>query len=437
VLEVLRYPEKFILLSLVALVFAGALGWQRLLDEREAGRLASFNVPLALGLLVLAAALLLAGYLAWTPGAAGLLAAHGAPALSAERRAAALAYLQGEGWAAVRTAAALVLFLAVCRWRRPSRGLLEVLAILLLAADLWRYGHGLVQTLPAAAYRTPPPLATAVLPTRARVFVQEPRPGAPQVFRREGDPQTLFTRNYLNHLEPYSGALWRLPGAFESDFELMLTGWGRRAAEILRHDGVASQAGRRFMGAWNVGTLLLRKTFQEQVAALRQPEAVPLHRIANSYVLPRFRFVPEVRFHADYAEALAAARAEGWRVARTDHWVRPGRRRESGLFERPPRVQEIADEGGRIELRYAAAGGAYFVAATTYDEQWQARLDGEPLAIYATAACQLGVVLPAGEHRLVLSYREPLLGIGAAVSLTALVLGAVVFGRGSGRRGME
>jgi hypothetical protein len=257
------------------------------------------------------------------------------------------------------------------------------------------------------------------------------------VFRREGDPQTLLTRTYLNHLEPYSGALWRLPGAFESDFELMLTGWGRRAAEILRDGGVTSENGRRFLGAWNVGTLLLQKTFREQVVALHDPALLPVHRIANSYVLPRFRFVPEVRFHPVYAEALAAARAEGWRVARTDHWVRTGRRRESGRYARPPRVLEIADEGGRIELRYEAAGGAYFVAATTYDEQWRARLDGEPLAIYPTAACQLGVVLPPGEHRLVLSYREPLFGIGAAVSLTALVLGAVVFVRGPGRRGME
>ena len=36
----------------------------------------------------------------------------------------------------------------------------------------------------------------------------------------------------------------------------------------------------------------------------------------------------------------------------------------------------------------------------TFDAGWRARLDGAPLATYPTAACQLGVELPAGEHRL-------------------------------------
>jgi hypothetical protein len=247
----------------------------------------------------------------------------------------------------------------------------------------------------------------------------------------------LFTESSLSWLQPYAGLLWDIPYAFNPDFELLLTAWGQKAQNLVAVEVKRPQMAYRYLGVWNVGTVLRQKSLKEQVAALRDPALLPVHRIANSYVLPRFRFVPEVRFHPVYAEALAAARAEGWRVARTDHWVRTGRRRESGRYARPPRVLEIADEGGRIELRYEAAGGAYFVAATTYDEQWRARLDGEPLAIYPTAACQLGVVLPPGEHRLVLSYREPLFGIGAAVSLTALVLGAVVFVRGPGRRGME
>ena len=34
----LRFPEKFLLLALTAAVFAGALGWQRLLDQRDEAR---------------------------------------------------------------------------------------------------------------------------------------------------------------------------------------------------------------------------------------------------------------------------------------------------------------------------------------------------------------------------------------------------------------
>jgi len=52
-----------------------------------------------------------------------------------------------------------------------------------------------------------------------------------------------------------------------------------------------------------------------------------------------------------------------------------------------------------------------------------------------TAACQLGLQLPAGRHRLELRYREPLLPLGLAVTLAALAGGAAaIFLPGRGRR---
>jgi hypothetical protein len=426
VLAVLRFPEKFVILAVLALATAGVLGWQRLLDDREGGRPESADFPFALALVVLATALVLAACLFWAPGAASwFIVSHSAPMLPAARRGIALEYLRSESWAAVRTAAAVALFLALCRWRRPSRRLLEIVAVLLLAADLWHYAHGLVQTIPADAYRTPPALTAELPQSRNRLFVQEPRPGAPQLFRRRGDSQTLLTRSYLLQLEPYSGALWHIPYVFESDFELMLTGWGRKAAGIFRHEGIHSQAALRYLGIWNVGTLLLQKDFRDQVAALRDPAAPPLRKVTNPYVFPRFRFVPRVTFHPRHAAALAAARAQGWAVVRNEHCARPGRPPETRGYRRPPRLLEVTDRGGEIKVRYSGGEGAFLVVAMTYDPAWRAFVDGGPLATYPTAACQLGVALPPGEHRLVLRYRQPLAGLGVAVSLLALSAGAL------------
>ncbi len=434
-LAVLRFPEKFVLLAVLALIIAGVLGWQRLLEERAAGRPESADFPLAVALVVLATALALVSFLYWAPGAASwFIGSHGAPGLPAARRLLALDYLRSESWAAARTAAAVVLLLALCRWRRPPRSLLQALAVALLAADLWHYARGLVQTIPAGAYRTPPPLAGELPQERHRIFVQEPRPGAPQLFRRWGDSQTLLTRSYLVQLEPYSGALWHIPYAFETDFELMLTGWGRRAADTFRLEGLRTPAGYRYLGIWNVGTLLLQKEFREQVAALRDPAALPLRRLTNPYVAPRFRFVPRVTFHPGHAAALAAARAEGWDVVR-EHCVRQGRPPATRTYRRPPFLSEVRDLGGEIRVRYRSPEGAFFVAAMTYDAGWRAFVDGRPLATYPTAACQLGAALPPGEHRLVLRYREPLVGAGAAVSLLALGGGAgALIGLGRRRR---
>src|SRR5206468_1901303 len=107
------------------------------------------------------------------------------------------------------TSAAVAALLALCRWRRPSRRLLEALAVALVAADLWHYGHASIQTLPASAFRTPPPMAAALQPARDRIFLQEASPEALQL--SQGDRRMLYTRAQLAMLEPYSGLLWHLP----------------------------------------------------------------------------------------------------------------------------------------------------------------------------------------------------------------------------------
>ncbi|MFL6262701.1 MAG: hypothetical protein ACJ76Y_23630 [Thermoanaerobaculia bacterium] len=423
VLAVLRFPEKLAVFAVLALGTAGVLGWQRLLDEREEGRPETADLPLALAGIALFIALACALLLLWDPRIAlGFIAAHGAPDLGPAGTAAAVAYLRSESWGAVATAAAVAALLALCRWRRPSRRLLEGLAVALLAADLWHYGHGLIRTLPASAYTVPPPLAASILPAEDRVFVQPAPPGAPEIVPRGwGDPRTLIARTYIARLEPYSGLLWHLPYAFNTDFDLMLTGWGRQAQRILDAEWGQPQMAYRYLGVWNVGTLLLRAP---GAAVVSRDPAATLRRVPNSYLLPRFRFVPRVSFHPDAASAVAYARVLAWQVNRHEQCIRPGGPRETVAFRQPPRLLSFKDEGGRIGVHYRAGeGGGLFVIAMTFDPGWRATLDGAPLEVYPTAACQLAVRLPAGEHRLALRYHERLLGAGAAVTLLALAGG--------------
>jgi uncharacterized membrane protein YfhO len=92
---------------------------------------------------------------------------------------------------------------------------------------------------------------------------------------------------------------------------------------------------------------------------------------------------------------------------------------------------------GSLELRYSAAAGGFFVAATTFDDGWQAFIDdGAPRRLYLTAAGQVGVELPSGDHRLRLEYRERLLPLGAAVSLLTLAACLAALVRTGRRRGV-
>lgn len=434
-LAVLRFPEKFAILAVLSLAFAGVLAWQRLLDERDAGRAAEADFPLALAGVVCATAGAVLLVLRLAPRAAlWLIAAHGAPDLTAGGRDAALGYLRSEGWAALAATAAVAALFALVRWRRPSRRLLEVLAVALLAADLWYYGHGLIRTLPATAVTVPPPLAAPLRDTPDRVFVQPAPPGVPEIVPRNwGDPRTLIARTYVARLEPYSGLLWHIPYAFNADFDLMLTGYGRQAQKILDGEWAQPQMAYRYLGVWNVGTLILREPGAP--GALRDPAAT-LRKVANTYLVPRFRFVPRVSFHPDVPGALLSAHTLAWQVSRHEQAIRHGEPAETVIYRQPPQLLSFTDEGGRIRARYRApAEGAFFVAAMTFDAGWHATLDGAPLAAYPTAACQLGVRLPGGDHLLALDYREPLLGAGAGVTLAALLAGAALFalaGRNSG-----
>ena len=430
VLAVLRFPEKLAVLAILALAVAGFLGWQRLLDERRAGRPQAADLPLALSCVVVAVAALLTALLWVVPGAVGgLIASQGAATLNAPGREASLDYLRTEGWAAVVTAGLVASLLGLCRWRRPSNRLLSALAILLLAADLWHYGHGLLLTLPASFYRTPPPLAASLLPARDRIFIAEDFKDGTVVLPRGSDPRTVVHEVYVSRLSPYAGLLWQIPYVFNRDFELMLTGWGRKAEDILRSERLNPEAFYRYLGVWNTGTLLLARTSPDQPPAAAGPEVRGIRKARNLFVLPRFRFVPRVTFRPSLKSALAAARAGGWDLGREEQAVAPGRPARPRVYRRPPRGVTLADEGGRIRLDYQADEGAFFVAAMTYDPGWRARVDGVPIAVYPTAACQAGVELPPGAHRLELEYRDRAVPVGAAVTLVALTAGILLFRR--------
>lgn len=431
VLSALRFPEKFAILAVAALTFCGALGWDWLMRERRAGRCERADFPLAVALVLLATAASLTGILYRLPRLASwFVRSYGGPDLTPARIERGMSYLRGEGWAALATAAAVAALLALCRWRRPRQGLLSALAVALLAADLWHYGHGLVVVVPATVYRGPPPVA---VPAETRLFVQEETGSEPGFVPRQGDPGSASVRALLGRMEPYSAVLWRIPYALNEDFDLMLTSWGARALDTLHQDwGRSTNDALRFLGAWNVSKVLLRKDPATWTAeAKRDPRAPLMREVDNPFVLPRRRFVPRAVFHPNAEAALAAARREGYSLMRREHAIRPGGPHGEVLYPRLPQPLELAEHGGWLRLRYRSGSPAFFVVAETFDEGWRAAADGTPLPVFPTAASQIAIELPAGEHVLELRYRDRLVPLGAAITLLTLagVLAGLVLQR--------
>jgi len=414
-----RFPEKFLLLATTALPFLAASGWQRLLEERRRGRTRGVDVALALAAAVLVVASALAILVHTRPAGVEAFMKAGSPLpLSEQTLERGRAYLATEAWAAVATAAGVVLILVLYRWRRVAGPAVASLAVLVLAGDLWYQGHRLVHTVPAELYRQPPALAARLQEGRGRIFrlPEDDSRKAAIVFRRDR-PRRRHVEHGLARIDPLSGLLWRLAYAFSPDYDLMHTARATRNREILDRDWDDRDLALRLLGAWNVGHLVAPRSDRERLEALVEGRRLaPAYAVENPYLLHRYRFVPRIELHADEEEALAAARRERYDFIRVEHWIGENGQAESRPPTPRPELLAADERGGEIEVRYRAPRDSYFVAAVTWDTHWTARVESSELPLFPTSIGQIGCIVPAGEHRLRLRYRDPWVPVGMAVS---------------------
>ncbi len=442
-LGVVRYPEKFAVLTAAVVPLAGALGWQHLLAERERGERGWAFLPAALAAIVAAVAATFVAVLAASPEVgAQFIRAHSGLPPSPRTLAAGLDFLRREALVALLVAAAVTLLLALLAfWRtnahtnaRAHGRAVTAAAIALVAADLWWYGHGLLPTLPAALVLKPPPAVAATRSTGGRLFSGPAFDRKPEIGVRQGPPgfQQLWAR--LQRLDPYAGTLWGVEYALDPDYDLMLTPWARHGQAQLAAAWPRRGEVDRLLAAWDVGALVLRRDMRELVRELRRQSASgrrtgqpprPFALLPLRQRLPRYRFVRTLGRADDAAAATRALPALD--LASADLCV--------GDDVPPPGTYAAAtllahDDGQRVRLRYRAAGEAFLVAAITFDDGWQATLDdGTAAPTCPTALGQLGVALPGGEHRVTLRYRDPWVRVGGATTAIALLGTALVASR--------
>jgi uncharacterized membrane protein YfhO len=79
-----------------------------------------------------------------------------------------------------------------------------------------------------------------------------------------------------------------------------------------------------------------------------------------------------------------------------------------------------------IELKVQAAARALLVLSEMYYPGWEAEVDGSPATIHKVDGAFRGILVPAGNSRIVLRYAPCSFTAGAALSLLTSV-GALVF----------
>jgi hypothetical protein len=407
----LRFPERFMMTFALALALLAGDGWDRLraLLRRPARR------P---GLLV-----------------AGLVlvpAAGGAHLLTEAAR------LAGDpvGGRLLRDGPRLLLMTALVAGlvyvvaRRPR--LAGALALLALAADLAFAGRSLVSTRPAADAREPLVLA------RLR------EAGAHgSMFNEAGWSRASGESYRLGLLRAPLPAQWGWAMQLEPDFDrsesavarmakkrvLALTAAQPRLGEhVLRRRGVHIRLRLRSDVGVRAGRLVLRPDLDTLIEPRLLDAPAPEAFLAERVVL--------LASEAEWERAIADLGALAGRAVLVERTVA----RSAGwpVNDAPmagPSVSAREQTPGRLTARRERANartwdveaigpeGAVLALNQTWNRGWHARIDGRPARVARVDLGLMAVHVPAGRHRVSLSYEERAASVGLALSVvTALAL---------------
>jgi hypothetical protein len=149
-------------------------------------------------------------------------------------------------------------------------------------------------------------------------------------------------------------------------------------------------------------------------------------------VVPNFRVVPSA-VGASRTILPASFDPASLAVVERDPGIEPTPDAEPGTAT----YRETTPESVLIDVR--ATASSVVVVRTVYDDGWRATVDGEPAEVIPTDGLLQGVVVPAGDHELRLTYRDPAVtsgvraGLIAWGSLALLALVALATERGAAR----
>ena len=287
---------------------------------------------------------------------------------------------------------------------RSGRATLGAAAVVLLALDLMWHARFAAATAPAAVYESEPAILGAV---RAHLPVDD----------------AGFARRFWSLAPPVN--LLSYPDAAKvtaaRELEALSSGIGMRyglesvlgqGPTLRRSDVLFQRMTLRAAELGGVGVLVTagpsgRPTLQDLAAlprAILVPEAIatPASNAVAATLDPAF----DPRRSALLEANVSRAPDPGWDAEKAS-------------------VRLVAGESGRVEIELGAPAPAVLVLFNSFERGWHAWIDGSEVPIYRADAAFLGILAPAGRHRVRFEYHPRGLkegrGIGA-VGILGLVL---------------
>ncbi|HEX9502358.1 MAG TPA: YfhO family protein, partial [Thermoanaerobaculia bacterium] len=416
-----RYPEKFLILGIVPLMFFSAVAFDRAIGgDRSILRRALIiaTIPAAICAILIGFSLhpsYLSQFVAfWN------VAIHPGAALMA--RVSRTVFLV----ALIRSVASIaVLWYAVHRSPRKW----APIAIFVTLLDLGYQRLLIAETVSGDFFRVPPRALGQIRPG-VRVFHQADWYSATPVARRYLDlPQMYWVLR--NGLYPMFGATWGVPVAMNRDidetFIAPATDFNVAVAELRRRNVPRWFEPLMAMSAAGYRALYLpfdQQTgrFRNNVDAIEPNIFVPVRTNSIFYFADR---VVNCKSRDQFIDLVARGAATP-RSAFADLVAAP-------LAD--GRILSIRQRSNAADLDIESAGNALLVCSITRHKYWRAAIDGHDTRLIPVNLQYQGVFVPAGRHTIRIAYRNPLLIVGASISIVALAaLVALMLRKGHGVR---
>ncbi len=152
------------------------------------------------------------------------------------------------------------------------------------------------------------------------------------------------------------------------------------------------------------GTSELRRAYHAEVDVYENPSALPRARVVHAVE-------PEPADLDEAVRRLDDPHFDGEHVAMV-----AGAVAVAGPSE-PSQADIVTDAEELVEVRTHATAPGLLVLADSWDEDWQATIDGAPAPVLRTNACMRGVAIASGDHTVAFRYRPWSVRVGAWLAL--------------------
>jgi hypothetical protein len=417
----IRYPEKFILIAVFAMIVFAAHILERVLAGDDALREAAAGFALATT--VVAGAIAIAGY---TPIYGQVFARIWG--LTKNGGTTRMIGLSREDWmiAALR-GAILVALLLTLRTRR--RAIWYGTALLFLCADLGLVVHELNPRMPRRFFREPPAVERTLPPNRTdyRVFHEADWYGQEAIAKKffsTGDAVYWVVRNGLFPMTP---AGHRVRTVLERDYDKTAL-----LPTIDLTDSVwdVKRAGR---GDWwrpfvSMSNAWYRGVYRDFDAEKKRTggdfkKSMPIQFLATEHH-PRYYFADQIVTIKDRADFVK-------KLAKESHSTRTAFVRQRSFVPGEGEVVGVRETANDAAIDVDSTGTGFLVMSITPHKYWRVTIDGQAVTPIVTNIGYQGVIVPDGRHHVVMRYRNDLVRLGAFISVPTAggLLLLAIFGR--------